>query len=169
MRWALSGAPGCERLAEYEERLNDLCDDDTLVVLCRYDVAQFAAGALSEISAAHGVEVSPELLPIGREGDLACARLRDSRALRLAGGLDHGCAATVEEVVAAHFEGELRLDLADLRYVDVAGMRALRGRTPQPLKIVSASEQVLRLLDLLGWDTDPTVEVIDRTAERKAA
>ena len=46
-----------------------------------------------------------------------------------------------------------------LSYVDVSGMRALRGRSGQPLTLAGASAPVLRLVDLLGWDTDPTVEV----------
>jgi ABC-type transporter Mla MlaB component len=92
-------------------------------------------------------------MTIGRDRDLAAARLHDGRSLRLAGELDYDCATTVEDMLAAHFHGGLSLDLADLRYGDVAGMRALRGRTAQPLTIVGASEPVLQLLDLLAWDT----------------
>jgi hypothetical protein len=40
----------------------------------------------------------------------------------------------------------------------VTGMRALRGRTAQPLEIVAASETVHRLLRLLAWDTDPAIK-----------
>jgi ABC-type transporter Mla MlaB component len=168
-RWAASGAPGCDRLAEYEQRVGSVGDDQTLLMLCRYDMAQFPVGSLSDITAAHQVEVSPELMPIGRTGDLACARLGDGRTLRLAGELDYDCADTVAGLLAAHFHGELRLDLADLHFVDVAGMRALRSRTAQPLKIVGASEQVLRLIGLMAWDADPGVEVLGRTAVRELA
>jgi anti-anti-sigma regulatory factor len=42
------------------------------------------------------------------------------------------------------------LDLADVRFIDVAGLRALRGRTRQAITIVDASPSVLRLLALVG-------------------
>jgi hypothetical protein len=52
---------------------------------------------------------------------------RDARRL--------GCAHTVAAVLGEHFHGPLRLDLADLSHVDVAGMRALRGSAGQRLVI----------------------------------
>jgi STAS domain-containing protein len=67
----------------------------------------------------------------------------------------------VSEVLDAHFHGPLRLDLANLSYVDVAGMRALRGRRGQRLTISPASDAVRRLLALLAWDTDPDVELLE--------
>jgi hypothetical protein len=36
-------------------------------------------------------------------------------------------------------------------------MRALRGRIGEQLTIVAASSQVRRLIEVLGWDTDPDV------------
>ena len=51
-------------------------------------------------------------------------------------------AASPVEVLDAHFEGPLRLDLADLSYVDVAGMRALRAHKGQRLTISPASDAV---------------------------
>jgi hypothetical protein len=54
--------------------------------------------------------------------------------------------------------GSLALDLADLHYVDVVGMRELRGQPGErSIAIVAASEAVRRLSDLMGWDTDPEV------------
>ncbi|MDX6596116.1 MAG: hypothetical protein QOE87_3 [Gaiellales bacterium] len=156
---ALGESPWFELFAEYEHRLPDLLRDRTLSLFCQYDHRDFAAGALSEIAEAHTVDVSPELAPIGRDGYLAAARIRPSEALRLAGELDFASADTLAGVLAAHFHGELRLDLADLEYVDVSGMRALRGRVGQPIRITAASESVRRLVDLLAWDTDPDVAV----------
>jgi hypothetical protein len=56
--------------------------------------------------------------------------------------------------------GDLRVDLADLRFVDVVGMRALRRQPARRLSIAGASEPVRRLLALMGWDTDPQIEVL---------
>ena len=155
----LGEAPWFDLLSEYEHRIADLLRGGTLSLLCQYDHRVFGAGALSEIAEAHAVDVSPELAPIGRDGYLAAARIRPLETLRLAGELDFGSADALADVLAAHFHGELRLDLADLEYVDISGMRALRGRVGRPIHITAASESVRRLVDLLAWDTDPDVAV----------
>jgi anti-anti-sigma regulatory factor len=62
-------------------------------------------------------------------------------------------------MLAAHFHGPLVVDLGDVEFIDVAGMRALRGRKGQPLRITAASTIVRQLVALLAWDTDPLVEV----------
>jgi ABC-type transporter Mla MlaB component len=156
---AFCSAGGEEIVEEYERRLDEMGFAST-VCLCQYDHARFGAGTVSAVAESHDVDLAPELAPIGREGALAAARLR-SGALRLAGELDFECAPTVADVLDAHFHGPLSFDLADLSYVDVSGMRALRGRTGQPLAIAGASEPVRRLLELLAWDTDPGVELLE--------
>ena len=80
--------------------------------------------------------------------------------MRLAGELDVETAATVAAVIDEHVEvGPIRLDLAELEFVDVAGLRALRGTNHHPITIAAPSDAVLRLIDLLGWDSDPSVEL----------
>jgi ABC-type transporter Mla MlaB component len=123
---------GADRVAEYERRLERELVGGTQVLLCRYD---------------HG------------HADLAAAGVRAPETLGLAGELDYESADDLATVLDEHFSGPRRLDLADLSYVDVSAMRALRGRSGQPLTIAGASEAVRRLVDLLGWDTDPAVEV----------
>ncbi len=152
--------PGGEQLGAYEARVGSHVDGAS--VLCQYDHGRFGPGLMSDVIEAHEVEASPELAAIGRDGELAAARDRGNDALRLAGELDFGCAQTLSEVLDAHFHGPLRLDLADLSYVDVAGMRALRGRKGQRLIISPASDVVRRLLALLGWDTDPEIELLEK-------
>lgn len=160
MTWALGDPGAAELLGVYERRLAEGEYDGKLVFLCQYDHGRFPAGTLSTVGAAHDVDVPPELAPIGREGVLAAGMVHATDTLRLAGELDYGCSDTVAEVLGTHFHGDLRLDLADLSYVDVAGMRALRGRTGQSLTIAGASESVRRLMGLLSWDTDPVVDVV---------
>jgi ABC-type transporter Mla MlaB component len=94
-------------------------------------------------------------------GYLAASRVFPGPTLRLCGELDFGCAEALAGVLDAHYHGTLRLDLADLVYVDVAGLRALRGKNGQRLTITSASQAVRRLLGLLGWDTDPGIEIAE--------
>jgi ABC-type transporter Mla MlaB component len=158
---AVCKVPGGEQLGSYEARLASDTDAPSYSVLCQYDHGRFSPEVLSDVIEAHEVEASPELAAIGRDGELAAARDRGRDALRLAGELDFGCAQTVSEVLDDQFHGPLRLDLADLSYIDVAGMRALRGRTGQRLTISLASDAVRRLLALLAWDTDPDVELLE--------
>jgi anti-anti-sigma factor len=148
-----------EQVAEYERRI-DSPDDGTRVLLCQYDHRHFTPGTMRDMADAHGVDASPDLAAIGRDGMLAAARVHGD-TLRLAGELDFGCATALADVLDAHFHGPLRLDLADLSYVDVAGMRALRGRKGQALTIVGASPGVRRLLELMAWDTDPGIELTE--------
>ena len=158
---AVFGLPGADKLGAYEARLASDLDEASCSLLCQYDGARSGRLLPPEALAAHEVEASPELAPIGRDGDLAAARDRNRGALRLAGELDFGCAQTVSDVLDEHFDGPLRLDLADLSYVDVAGMRALRRRKGQRLIIRPASEAVRQLLALMAWDTDPDVELLE--------
>jgi ABC-type transporter Mla MlaB component len=143
-----------QALEDYEQHLDALASPET-AILCLYDPARAAPS--SAVGSLHDVDLAPELAPIGREGHVEAARLR-SGALRLAGELDFDAAPILTEVLCAHCRGSLALDLADVRFVDVAGMRGLRGRHGErSIAIVAASEAVRRLSHLIGWDTDPGV------------
>ena len=159
MSWALANPAGHEALGEYEQALSSVYRDAEPVLVCQYDPSQGRPGSISDLLAVHDVDFSPELAPLAREDQFSAARVMPEGTLRLVGELDFGCAPALANVLAAHFHGQLRLDLGDLTYVDVTGMRALRGRKGQPLRITAASDQVRRLAELLAWDTDPGVEV----------
>lgn len=158
---AICQMPGGDQFGAYEARLATDIDAPSYSILCQYDHGRFGPDLPTDAIEAHEVDASPELAVIGRDGALAAARDRPRGALRLAGELDFGCAQTLSEVLHEHFVGPLRLDLADLSYVDVAGMRALRGRKGQRLIISPVSDAVRRLLPLLAWDTDPDVELLE--------
>jgi ABC-type transporter Mla MlaB component len=160
MGWAHRDIPGYERLPEYERRFADMTAGGNVVALCNYPHGDFEPAMLIEVAAAHSVDLSPELAALVRTGYLVAARIDDGQTLRLAGELDFACADALASVLDAHLDEPMRLELAELRYVDVAGMRAMRGRTGRRLTITGASAPVRRMLELLGWDTDPTVEVI---------
>jgi anti-anti-sigma regulatory factor len=153
--------PGGEQLGAYEAGIAGRSGDLSYSVLCQYDHRRLGAGLLSTVLDAHEVDSPPELAMIGREGELSAAVDRTRGALRLAGELDFAGAETVSAALEEHFSGPLRLDLADLTYVDVAGMRALRGGDGRRLTIGPASRAVRRLIPLLGWDTDPEIELLE--------
>ncbi len=149
MFWVLGAAPSDPELTAYERRLGDEARA-TLAVLCQYDQAQLAAGLLHHVAAEHVVDLSPELAAIGRRGDLTAARVESGTVLRLAGELDFEGAHVLAGILAAHFHGTLRFDLSDLTFIDVAGMRALRGRKAQPIVVFGARESFRRLLALMA-------------------
>ena len=161
MSWAGPSVPGSEHVPEYERRLDELLNRAGIVALCMYDTGgHLGPATLSDVAGAHEVDLSPELAGLSRTGSLWGALTDDGRALRLSGDLDFDCADALVAVLAAHFHGPLRLDLTDLGFVDVTGMRALRGHTGQSLTIAGASPTVHRMLRLLAWDTDPGVDVL---------
>ena len=53
MTWLLDHAPGSERLAEYEARLNHVCSNNRVIVLCQYDRRALPAAALDHCLATH--------------------------------------------------------------------------------------------------------------------
>ena len=143
-----------QTLEAFEERLGALANPAT-TILCINDPARIAPS--SAVASSHDVDLAPELAPVGREGHLEAAHLR-SGALRLAGELNFDAAPILTDVLGARSRGPLALDLADLHFVDVVGMRELRGRLGErSIAIFAASEAVRRLGDLMGWDTDPEV------------
>jgi hypothetical protein len=149
MAWACDGVPGCDHLVEYERRLDGAPRDPTLTLLCQYDERRFAQDTLADVCVQHGVDFSPELAPLCRDGQLSAALTRPGPTLRLTGELDLTRADAVAELLDAY--GPLRLDLADLTFIDLAGLRALRHPAGPP-RITAASRPVRRLIDLLAWD-----------------
>jgi Transcriptional regulator len=60
MTWRLRGAPGSERLGEYEQLLEEVFGDGKITALCQYDRRHFGKGALSPLTRAHRVVVVAE-------------------------------------------------------------------------------------------------------------
>jgi hypothetical protein len=156
---AVIGASSAERVLEYERRVNDEFRPSTVTLLCHYDLRRFPRGMHADAAALHDVDVSPELAEIARRGRLAAAVARPGITVRLAGELDLDSAESIGNVLLAHFHGALTLDLTDLTYVDVVGMRTLRGYPGQKLTITGVSPAALPLLRLLDWESDPQVEI----------
>jgi AcrR family transcriptional regulator len=98
-----------------------------------------------------------ELAPIGRCGYLSASVIGPERTVRLAGELDAEATATVAAILDERRDGPICFDLAELEFVDVAGLRALRGTQQHPITIAAPSDAVLRLVGMLGWDLDPDV------------
>jgi PAS domain S-box-containing protein len=57
MTWALWGAPGSERLIEYEDKVNEFLAHNPCWVVCQYDQRLFNPGTLLQIVRAHPIVV----------------------------------------------------------------------------------------------------------------
>jgi hypothetical protein len=53
MEWALAGAPGAERLADYESRVNVILRQYGDAVICAYDVTRFPSAIVEDVVRAH--------------------------------------------------------------------------------------------------------------------
>jgi hypothetical protein len=53
MSWLLDNAPGSEHLAEYEARLNHLCSNNRVIMLCQYNRGTLPAAMLDHCLATH--------------------------------------------------------------------------------------------------------------------
>jgi hypothetical protein len=98
MEWSLSGQPGCDRLIEYESRLNTLLDGGTDVVLCVYDVRKYSAGMVMDVLRTHpmlvvGEHVHPNPLFVPSEQFLSEYRRRGAIRPRAGEGTDPDPAA----------------------------------------------------------------------------
>ena len=145
-----SFGPGdAEAIAEYEQRLDQLALPSVTSVCLNGHAA----------TGAYDLDLAPGLAALGRAGVAEGGWMRGG-ALRLAGELDFEGAASLAGVLRERDPGPLVLDLADLRYVDVAGMRALRGRPEErTISLLAASAPVRTLLALMALDTDPGVQL----------
>jgi len=53
MSWALRGMPGCERLMEYESKVNEVFVKYPVTAICQYDATRFDAKTLMECLKVH--------------------------------------------------------------------------------------------------------------------
>jgi anti-sigma B factor antagonist len=87
---------------------------------------------------------------------------------RLRGELDMASAVTFEDALSPVVQGgtQLVLDLEDLTFIDSSGLRALVQLSDQmngsaPLVLSNVPHGVQRLLDIVGLNTLPGIEVRD--------
>lgn len=85
---------------------------------------------------------------------------------RLGGELDMASAETLDGALrpVVDTQGHIVLDLADLTFIDSSGIRALVDLSRQmngaaPLVLTKVSPSVKRVLDIVGIETLPGIEV----------
>ena len=92
--------------------------------------------------------------------------LHNGTGLKLSGELDMAAAPRLNEALLLDVaqDGELRLDLSELTFLDSSGMNAIlahaRSRNGDGrLVLVNPSDPVARVFELVNLDEHPTIEV----------
>ncbi|MGI5245943.1 MEDS domain-containing protein [Dactylosporangium sp. CA-139066] len=168
MSWALRGAPTHVRLHEYESGVaSTVVDSGDLAAVCQYDERIFATADLPALLAHHAGVVRID--PLHDDRRLRIVPTYSPRGLRIGGVVDDATAAPLADALAqaaAWPAGEpwFVLDLADLDFVDVAGIRALVrfAESLAPERRVMARgipPAMRRVLSIMDWKLEPADEL----------
>ncbi|MFB9719388.1 MEDS domain-containing protein [Planobispora longispora] len=163
MGWALRGMAGAERLEEYERRVTALFDEGVSAAICLYDTRVFPADRLSALIGSHPGRVQMNALV--HEGPLRVIPSFDpagSRVLRVAGAIDHDSAtawsAALRGAIGGNgLGGDLQIDMSELEFIDVAGLRALVRTAGEledgrRLRVTRLAPRLNEIVRLVGWD-----------------
>ena len=164
MSWAL-GSPG---LPEYESGIAaTVSTAGDVAAICQYDERLFDSDAVSGLVAFHTNVVRIDPLHDGRR--LRVVPTFNPRGLKVIGTVDDGTVAGLVQALneAVRWpEPVLHLDLAELEFIDVAGIRAivlLAGRldAERKLQINHLTPTLRKVMTIVGWDTSPGLRIGD--------
>jgi CheY-like chemotaxis protein len=169
MHWALGSEPGCDRLLEYEARLNDLVPKLSLTGMCQYDRRRFPAEVVRDALRAHPVVVlsdgvrpnhfyePPELLLNGHSAD--------SRVEWMMSGLrGEGAAEARPTIMVAEDDREISAGMR--RALRAIGYRVVKAEDADELLDVGRRERpglILTNTDL-AW-LDELIRLVRQDAE----
>jgi anti-anti-sigma factor len=160
MSWATRDVPGAERLADYEAHLGPVFDQGGLTAICQYDRRLFGRDRSEHARLIHPWTLEPD--PLHEDAALRIQRTYDPPGLAVIGTIDiHNCAAfaAVLRQWAEREPLDLHLDMAQLDFIDVAGLRVivrtagtLSGRA---LRIRNLAPALQHVMSIVGWDQAP--------------
>jgi anti-anti-sigma factor len=148
-------------ICDYEHRCSGVVSELPAAALCVYDRRCFDDRTLAHAGHAHpicrGRGIGPAGVFVSRTMEIAAA---GPGALRLSGAVDVSNVRSLSSALRATAEGRamLLLDLAELEFIDVAGMRAIE-RAAQgiaarggELTVLSPRPLVARMIAMMGMD-----------------
>lgn len=160
-------APGEETVEQMHTReaLTDtLTATQPVTWLCLYDRRRFGPEFLAAAARVHGHGAADDLMFLDEM--VAIARHSGGQGLRIVGEIDSFNAAAVRQVLesmADECTEALTLITSELRFIDVAGLRAIIetaiARPDITLLVQDANPVLTRLLSLCGWDRLPNLAV----------
>jgi anti-anti-sigma factor len=167
MTWMLRSGLGAEAIASYETTATAVFSSRPGCAMCQYDRRRFPAEMVAAAAAAHPHVATAD--PLFGDALLTVTPVDDPAGLRVVGDIDLSNAAAWQAALAAAADraDEMRLDLADVGFIDVQGVRALVRTAAgmadgQRLVVDSAPPELLRMLRLSGWDHVTNLVIGDR-------
>jgi anti-anti-sigma regulatory factor len=162
MGWAAREGVATAELAEYEREVDALFAERPVSAVCQYDVRLFAADRLDVLDGCHRGSLAPSPLYGGDSLRLVPTGRADRRRLRVVGTVDDGTrghfVAALDAVL--HRPGDVVLDMSDLDFIDVAGLRALADVAARlggyrRVRIEHLAPVLCDVVRLVGWDRVP--------------
>ncbi|GEL20711.1 hypothetical protein PA7_45480 [Pseudonocardia asaccharolytica DSM 44247 = NBRC 16224] len=123
--------PGLLDIVEFESELDELVRSRSVTALCLYDRVRYTDAQIERLCGLHGKELTP---PTAYDDGLLRITRTGATSARLAGDIDHSNRPAVTRLLETTLDDALRshsaptdieLDLASLRFLDVAGAVAL--------------------------------------------
>lgn len=160
MSWALRGHGGANELARFEQQIQQVHDIRGLVALCQYDRRVFGSAAADGMCQLHPLRI--EATPLHEDEALRLTPMFDPPGLRVAGTIDlatsPALAAALQEY-AVRQAGDVYVDMSDLAFIDVSGLRVLvetaADLATRRLHVLNLAPGLRRVVRLVGWDTAP--------------
>jgi anti-anti-sigma regulatory factor len=164
--WALRTGLSIETVLGYERTVHALFEAHPISAICLYDERMWAGEAILDAATSHHAILCGgwhHHLPSSATDELALA-FTESRCLSVAGTVDLETVARFADALrlASRSRGDLPLDFAELRFLDVRALGQLHGaarelaRRGHALRIRNPPAEVRRLLALLN---EPVVVV----------
>jgi anti-anti-sigma factor len=155
-------------LRDYENRLSRVFHSRELASICQYDQRVFDAATISGL-----VECHPQVVqidPLHDDRRLRIVAEYQPRGLRIVGTIDVltvGALTTNLQLAANWPVAEIQLDLSELEFIDVAGVRAIvqaasRLDPGRNLVVTGLAAGLRRVFELVGWDRTPGLRFADR-------
>jgi anti-anti-sigma regulatory factor len=148
-------------LLEYEHRLSQMFHSRELTAICQYDQRLFNETAMTGL-----IDCHPEVVqidPLHDDRRLRIVPTYAPRGLRIVGTVDVmtvGALTTALRLATRWPEPDIHLDLGELEFIDVAGVRAIvraaAGLEPGRRLIIERLAGGLRkVFGIVGWDRTP--------------
>jgi anti-anti-sigma regulatory factor len=150
-----------QALIEYESRLARVFDSGELAAICQYDRRLFDQAAVTGMIASHPRVV--QIDPLHDDHRLRITPTFDPRGLRVAGAVDLTTSGALASTLrlAANWPGQdLHIDLSELEFIDVAGVRAIVRAAAvlgpgRHLVVEHLAPSLRRVFGIIGWDRAP--------------
>jgi hypothetical protein len=166
MSWALRHPPTAGLLDLYESGIaTTVTGSDDLVAICQYDERLFDSAAVHGYLAFHADVVRVD--PLHNDRRLRVVPTFTPRGLKVHGIVDQSSGdgfAFALEHAARWPEPVLHIDLADLEFIDVAGVRAIvrmaESLAPgRRVQLDHLAPYLRKVLGVVGWDRTPGLTI----------